>query len=42
VRAAVYTAIETIAGMEVVGVSVTVTQVHVPGDEDDEADAVAA
>jgi len=42
VRAAVYTAIETIAGLEVVGVSVTVTQVHVPGDEDDEADAVAA
>jgi len=42
VRSAVYSAIETIAGMEVVGVSVTVTEVRVPGDDDDEADAVAA
>ena len=42
VRRAVYTAIETIAGMEVVEVSVTINEVHVPGDEDDEADAVAA
>jgi len=42
VRSAVYGAIETIAGMEVVEVSVTISEVHVPGDEDDEADAVAA
>ena len=42
VRTAVYSAIETIVGMEVVEVAVTISNVHVPGDEDDEADAAAA
>jgi len=40
VRSSVYEAIETIVGMEVAEVRVSITDVHIPGDEhDDEADA---
>ena len=40
VRSSVYEAIETIVGMEVAEVRVSITDVHIPGDEhDDDADA---
>jgi len=37
-RDAVYTAIEDLVGMEVTEVNVTITDIHVPSDDDDEAD----
>lgn len=43
VRAAVYAAIEDIVGMDVTEVNVTINDVHIPGDDDndDEAEKVA-
>jgi uncharacterized alkaline shock family protein YloU len=41
VRAAVASAITDLVGMQVAEINVTVTDVHIPGDDDDDTDAAA-
>lgn len=41
-RDAVYTAVEDLVGMEVTEVNITITDIHVPSDDDDADDADAA